>query len=44
MLITLFAKQGLIHKEFELGGNTTNSEFHVQVLEKFMEQILRERP
>jgi len=39
MLIILFDKQNLIHKESELEGKTTDSEFHVQVLEWLMEQI-----
>lgn len=39
MLIILFDKQNVIHKESELEGKTRDSEFHVQVLEWLMEQI-----
>ena len=43
MFIILFDKQNLIHKESDLEGKTTDSEFHVQVLEWLMGQILSVR-
>jgi hypothetical protein len=44
MLITFFVKQGVIHKEFVSEGQTVDSDFYVDVIERLLKRISRVRP
>jgi hypothetical protein len=43
MLITFFYKQGVIHKELVPEGQTVDSDFYVEVIERLLKRISRVR-
>jgi hypothetical protein len=44
MIITFFDIKGIVHKEFVPSGQTVNSGFYCQVLQRLRENLRRHRP
>jgi hypothetical protein len=44
MIITFFVIKGLVHKEFVPTGQTVNSGFNCEVLQRLREKVRRHRP